>query len=60
MRSVANASVDVVLKCLQKVHCENVGCPGLLRPIPIIQGPFNSSCGAQQNESGTKCMAAIK
>ena len=51
MRSVANASVHVVFKCSQKVHCANVGRPGLLCPIPIIQDPFNSSWGAQQNES---------
>ena len=54
MSSTVNGFVHAIRKRSQKCLAQKVACFGSLRPIPMIQPPFNGSCVALQYESETK------
>ena len=54
MSSAVNVFVHAIHKRPQKCLAQKVGNFGSLRPVPMIQQPFCSSCVALQYEPGTK------
>ena len=49
-----NGFVHAIRKRSKKCLAQKVGYLGLLGPIPMIQPPLDSSCGALQYEHGIK------
>ena len=53
MSSAVNVFVHAIRKRSQEMSCVKVVRFGLLRPIPMIQPLFCSSCVALQYDTGT-------